>query len=297
MKHIFEKVVFPKLKKIEIAVSMGDNPVVRNVPIDEKMEINVSLNMPKLDTLLLLSSTCDGTYRIGRIYRIMFGHVVRTVGNLERLTIRDNFCPDLSTCKKLKYFEWKCHPFKENDLPPRSRNFTTLDNFDGKNFHKMLSQISENLVDFRTGLSLIFQTGLAPSSQFPRLLIPPINFQFPKLRNLSLSSIDAYDLGFINLTEADLPCLKRLELFTARSHCNGDEFFENYFTNSLALREWGTVEEFKFGNVIADLKNSSQVLFSISRIFPNLKILTIHIFGEICDVSTTDWGARAKEFF
>ncbi|OXA42265.1 hypothetical protein Fcan01_22972, partial [Folsomia candida] len=240
-------------------------------PQNEISELQTKFNMSNLRSFNIKNFELSET---GSNFHAMASKIIKQAINLENLRINDetNFFPDLSSCKKLKYFKWKFHPFKSNT------NFQQFsDNFTIQKILDMLNQVSETLQYFRAAV-------LRSCEDPPLLTFDPTLLVFPimkKLTTLSLPTVNMFDLGFTKLTQNELPSLKRVELLMAENSYRGTRFLGKYITNGFSRILWTTVEELRFDGIDINCDTSEHIWSKIWQIFPNLKNFTVQIYGSM----------------
>ncbi|OXA40789.1 hypothetical protein Fcan01_24409 [Folsomia candida] len=116
----------------------------------ELSPVQISHDLPNLKEFKIVSYRIKGQDGIGPFYREMTTLMLKMARNLERLIILDNFCPDLSNCKKLKYLEWLCNPYKWTDS--YLSEMILCREFDITKFVGMLAMISNTLERLTFGL-------------------------------------------------------------------------------------------------------------------------------------------------
>ncbi|XP_035701362.1 uncharacterized protein LOC118433497 [Folsomia candida] len=151
----------------------------------------------------------------------------------------------------------------------------------------MLTQVSETLQYFQAGVLKVCRNP-------PKVTIDPAHFKFPtmkKLASLCLPTVNQFDLGFTNLTQVDLPSLKRVDLKLEEGDYQFSGCLTNFLMNLSPKFPLSSVEELRLEVVDIDCPTSDLISFKIWQTFPNLERLTV----KICEPKERD--DKMKEFF
>ncbi|OXA37374.1 hypothetical protein Fcan01_27708 [Folsomia candida] len=213
----------------------------------ELSPVQISHDLPNLKEFKIVSYRIKGQDGIGPFYREMTTLMLKMARNLERLIILDNFCPDLSNCKKLKYLEWLCNPYKWTDS--YLSEMILCREFDITKFVGMLAMISNTLERLTFGLRDSYY-----STPLPRIdphTIPTLK----KLEALSLPAVNVLDLDFANLTSEELPNLKRVKLTTTIRTPFVERSLPNYLFMVMPSRTM-VIEDLEIGQLVGYLARS-----------------------------------------